>query len=139
MKINESKVKFEDGHFPRDSMVQDGGVFVLTNIFYQPICFNQLIFTLYIIFFFTNHFIHTNDSHNIFFYQPFYLYKWLSYPLKMSLTVPILRKVFIQYYYLIYILLLSHSAVFHLLQNWDKNHLQNPLNKQLDFLYLSCP
>ena len=67
MKINESKVKFEDGHFPRDSMVQDGGVFVLTNIFYQPICFNQLIFTLYIIFFFTNHFIHTNDSHIIFF------------------------------------------------------------------------
>ena len=67
MKINASKVKFEDGHFPRDSMVQDGGVFVLTNIFYQPICFNQLIFTLYIIFFFTNHFIHTNDSHIIFF------------------------------------------------------------------------
>ena len=50
-----SKVKFEDGHFPRDSgrrwcyicevwslKFED----VLTNIFYQPICFNQYIFSL---------------------------------------------------------------------------------------------
>ena len=68
-----------------------------------------------------------------FFYQPFYPYKWPSCPLKMSLTVPILRKVFTQYYYLIYILLLSLSLVSHLFQNWEKNHLQNPLNKQLVF------
>ena len=65
----------------------------------------------------------------ILFYQPFYPYKWPSCPLKISLTLSILRKVFTQYYLLIYILLSLLFLVSHLLENWKKIHLQNPLNK----------
>ena len=86
--------------------------------------------------YFTNQYALTNRFSLyiwIFFNQPFYSYKWPSYPLKISQIIPILRKVFTQYYYLIYILLPSFSTISHLLQNWEKNHLQNPFNKQLVF------
>ena len=41
MKINASKVKFEDGYFSRDPMAEDDVLFGLTNNFYQLICFDQ--------------------------------------------------------------------------------------------------
>ena len=48
----------------------------------------------------------------IFFYQPC--------PFKISMPIPLLRKVFTQYYYLIYKWLPSPLVVSHLLQNWEK-------------------
>ena len=61
MKINASKVKFEDGHFPRDPTAQDDVLFGLTNRFYQLICIDQQICTLCM-----NFFLPTMSLKNIF-------------------------------------------------------------------------
>ena len=46
MKINASKVKFEESHFPRDPAAKDGVLFGLTNRFYHLICFETTFFIL---------------------------------------------------------------------------------------------
>ena len=94
--------------------VEDDVVFVLTNIFYQPICFDQYIFSLCM-----NFILPTI----LFIQMTLMSLKNISDRSNLEKTFyPILPSY-------LYILLPSLSLVFHLLQNWEKNHLQNPLNK----------
>ena len=84
-----SKVKFEDGHFPRDS--HSWRWCYICEVWSLKMFWPIYVFSLYLW---------------ILFYQPFYPYKWPSCPLKISMTMTILKKVLpnitflFTYYYL---------------------------------------
>ena len=93
---------------------EDGVLFVLINIFYHPICFDQYIFSLCMNFILPI---------ILFIQMTLMSLKNISDRSNLEKTFyPILPSY-------LYILLPSLSLVSHLLQNWEKNHLQNPLNK----------